>query len=173
MRCEKDYGLRKKIVHLSKSQLKEHLNDCSVCKKSLDRAYDLYKQEKEDPLTKSFPAFNVAQDKEEFLNFWKISLNSTKDRFDYYKAQLKEKMNETSMKSLILELVTELVKSLKADEEDRIDRKKALYEIIEIMDGEFLDQEFEMFFGFSKENVIKIIDHHLEIDKEGESTPGK
>ena len=174
MKCEKDFSLRMKVLYLSKDQLKEHLSDCSICKESLRRAYDLYKQEKQDPYLKSFPVFGAAEDKEEFLDFWKMSLFSKKERFDHYKAQLKEKMDEVSMKSLILELVTELVKSLAADSrKDKMERKKALYEIIEIMDGELLDEEFEMFFGFSKEGLTEIIKKRLKTEEKVKALPGK
>ena len=174
MKCEKDFSLRMKVLYLKEGELKRHLRDCSICKESLDRAYNLYSQEKEDPHLKSFPGFGAASSKEEFLKCWKMSLSSKKERFDHYKVQLKEKMDKTSMKSLILELVTELVKSLVADEkEDKLSRKKALYEIIEKKDGELLDQEFEMFFGFSKEGLTEIIESRLKTEDKLKALPGK
>ena len=174
MKCKKDFELRMKVLYLNERDLKDHLNECNICKESLNRAYQLYKDKKHDPILKSFPSFGVAKSREEFLKCWRLSLISKKERFDHYKSQLKEKMGKTSMKSLILELVTELVKSLAADDrKDKMERKKALYGIVEIMDGEFLDEEFEMFFGFTKERVVDIIEKGLKTEEKVKALPGK
>lgn len=166
MSCEKDFTLRMKVLYLDKEDLLGHVEECPVCERSLDRAYDLYISDKKDPILKSFPCFDPKKSREEFLRDWRLSLASKKERFDHYKKELKGKMNETGMKSLILELVSELIRVLEVDnEKDRLARVKALNEIIEIIDGELLKEEFEMFFGFSKEKVIQIINSHLREDE--------
>ena len=66
-----------------------------------------------------------------------------------------------------------MVKSLKADSySEKRKRHRSLIEIIEILSGEFLHEEFEMLLGYEKEVLLEILDRKLS-KKEDNLLPRK
>ncbi|MGM0439121.1 MAG: hypothetical protein ACQEP3_01650 [Patescibacteria group bacterium] len=165
--CEKDHGLLEKMIELDRKDLDKHLKECSVCASSLKKAYRLYKDKKKEPILNSFPPYDSTRTLTEFLDAWVISLVSKRDRLHHYATEINAKMANENVRTLTIGLIQELIKSLKAKtKQERLDRYKSLSEIIEILDGEFFQEEFKLFLGHSKEELIEIIEDHLLIEED-------
>lgn len=173
MTCKSKIDLIHRINDLSKLDLKIHINDCSICSKNLQHFYNLYTKGKPDPILDSFPPYDQKKSKGEFLDAWIISLASKKERTHHYANELKKNLERDEVKILTINLVQELIKSLKADSyADKRKRHRSLIEIIEILSEEFLHEEFEMLFGYEKEVLLKILDRKLST-KEDNLLPRK
>lgn len=165
--CEKDYELLEKMVELNRKDLDAHLKECPVCAGSIEKAYRLYKNKKKEPIFDSFPPYDPTKNLNEFLDAWIVSLVSKRDRLHHYATEINSKMNKKNMKTLTIGLIQELIKSLEAKtRKEKTNRYKSLSEIIEILDSEFLQEEFELFFGRSKEDLIKILEDYLSIKED-------
>ncbi len=168
MDCTERSDLIRKIDDLSRTDLEIHIYNCPVCSESLSYFYDLYKKGKKDPVLDSFPPHNPEMTENEFLIVWAISLASQKERARYYACGLKNKLSRDEVKILIISLIQELTALMKVKSCSKGEVSyNNLAEIIEILDGEFLNEEFEMLFGCTKKRLLKIIEKELPKRKEG------